>query len=756
MSKSSGKSSGKNKTCSDPEKSGWMQRTDPYFGSFIRHVLSDIETDSMSGSVQLQKHQLVVRKFLHGSPYRGLLVYHGLGSGKTCAAIAAAEALLSTRKRVVVLLPASLKNNFADEIEKCSGGGLDKSRLQFVSTNGVRSTSIKPKKAEIAGVSLHDSVVVIDEVHNLAGQIRNGGKVGVPLYQAIYNARDAKVVCLSGTIIVNAPFELAVTINMLSGPSRSLVFQKPSAKSDAIQDSLSSNTRVAAFRSEGTRVVVEPVLEGYRRKSPKSQLIVRHKSDEPDLTQDPHKTLAEEIKKDIGAAYYTGREDPRFPESEEEFNRMFVDDGSLKNASAFQTAAVGTVSHFQLTVAEARAKGFPDVLPDETVVLEMTGTMYERYYEHRISEIDMEDAAARKKKRTGQDESTSFKSMSRMICNFAFEKKGDRVFKSMVDRGEEVDHDVVNERARAKLRANGMAALKGKRLAEQSPKMVSIIDRLTVGDGPAIVYSNFRNMEGIGIFAMALEAAGYSRMLLKKNEDGSESVSPSTDASALVFYEFMGASETGEGVRVFNGENPEWNRRRGSERHPVDVILITQAGAEGISLRGVRQVHIMEPHWNEIRIQQVIGRAARLRSHSHLPPEKRTVSVYRYLMELGGERVEEKRLKRRDRGKTTDQIVAEVALRKAKQTENFLLAVKRIAVDCGMYPDSVECGVHKNVNKIPGASGNRRPILPKKVAAKKYTLIEKNGVMYISDQKSGQLYSYEAYKSTGKRVPVEL
>nr|WRJ69818.1 DEAD/SNF2-like helicase [Oceanusvirus sp.] len=753
------KKGGKSISSSSPSDAdaGWMQRTDPAFGSFIRHVLSET-TEFSSGTVQLQKHQLVVRKFLHGSPYRGLLVYHGLGSGKTCAAVAAAEALMSTKKRVVVMLPASLRNNFSVEVKKCSGGGIDESRLHFVSTNGIQSNAIKPKKAEVGGVSLHDSVIVIDEVHNLAGQIRNGGKVGVPLYQAVYNARDAKVVCLSGTIIVNAPFELAVTVNMLSGPARSLVFHKPSAMSDAIEDSLSSNTRVAAYRSEGPRIVVEPVPEGYRRKSARSQLVVRHKSEDPDLTQDPHKSVADDIKRDIGAAYYTRREWPRFPETEEEFDRVFVDDGSLKNASAFQTAAVGTVSHFELTEAEARAKGFPDVLPDQNVVLEMTGTMYERYYEHRISEIEMEDAAARKKKRTGQDDSGAFKSMSRMICNFAFEKKGDRVFKSMTDRGEETDHDAVNENALRKLRANGMAALKGERLAEQSPKMSAIVERLAEGAGPALVYSNFRHMEGVGIFAMVLEAAGYSRLVLEKDEDGSESVSAATDASKPVFYEFRGASETGEGVRVFNGDNSEWNRRRGSGKPPVDVILITQAGAEGISLRGVRQVHIMEPHWNEIRIQQVIGRAARLGSHSHLPREQRTVSVYRYLMKLGGERVEEKRLKRRDKGKTTDQIVAEIALRKARQTETFLLAVKRVAVDCGLYPDSVECGLTstnaKKRRSVKSAPRGPRPTPPKKVPKKKYSLIEKNGVMYLADQDTGELFSYEAYKSTGKRVPA--
>ena len=40
--------------------------------------------------------------------------------------------------------------------------------------------------------------------------------------------------------------------------------------------------------------------------------------------------------------------------------------------------------------------------------------------------------------------------------------------------------------------------------------------------------------------------------------------------------------------------------------------MITQSGSEGISLKNVRQVHLLEPYWNMIRMDQVIGRAENL------------------------------------------------------------------------------------------------------------------------------------------------
>ena len=52
------------------------------------------------------------------TPYRGLLLFHGLGAGKTCSSIAIAEGLKST-KRVVILTPASLRLNYIKELKKC-------------------------------------------------------------------------------------------------------------------------------------------------------------------------------------------------------------------------------------------------------------------------------------------------------------------------------------------------------------------------------------------------------------------------------------------------------------------------------------------------------------------------------------------------------------------------------------------------------------------------------------------------------------
>jgi hypothetical protein len=77
------------------------------------------DTRNDSRDLELLTHQEVVRDYLNlYTPYRGLLLYHGLGSGKTCSSIAIAEGM-KTNKKIVIMTPASLKMNFFSELKKC-------------------------------------------------------------------------------------------------------------------------------------------------------------------------------------------------------------------------------------------------------------------------------------------------------------------------------------------------------------------------------------------------------------------------------------------------------------------------------------------------------------------------------------------------------------------------------------------------------------------------------------------------------------
>jgi hypothetical protein len=74
---------------------------------------------SDTNNFSLLIHQKIVRDYINiYTPYRGLLLYHGLGSGKTCSSIAIAEGIKNDKK-ILIMTPASLRDNYVEELKKC-------------------------------------------------------------------------------------------------------------------------------------------------------------------------------------------------------------------------------------------------------------------------------------------------------------------------------------------------------------------------------------------------------------------------------------------------------------------------------------------------------------------------------------------------------------------------------------------------------------------------------------------------------------
>jgi hypothetical protein len=97
---------------------------------------SSVSCDSSSSNdFSLLTHQKIVRDYINiYTPYRGLLLYHGLGSGKTCSSIAIAEGI-KNEKQIMIMTPASLRSNYIEELKKCGDYLYKKNQYwEFIST----------------------------------------------------------------------------------------------------------------------------------------------------------------------------------------------------------------------------------------------------------------------------------------------------------------------------------------------------------------------------------------------------------------------------------------------------------------------------------------------------------------------------------------------------------------------------------------------------------------------------------------------
>jgi len=106
------------------------------------------EICNASGEFALQTQQRFLVDYMRKNPnWRSLLLYHALGSGKTCTSISMAEEYLKENPshKVTVILPARLRTNFFDELISPCGMNTYISKEEFYTYHD-RSTSDSMKK----------------------------------------------------------------------------------------------------------------------------------------------------------------------------------------------------------------------------------------------------------------------------------------------------------------------------------------------------------------------------------------------------------------------------------------------------------------------------------------------------------------------------------------------------------------------------------------------------------------------------------
>jgi hypothetical protein len=245
-------------------------------------------------------------------------------------------------------------------------------------------------------------------------------------------------------------------------------------------------------------------------------------------------------------------------------------------------------------------------------------------------------------------------------------------------------------------------------LYDFAPKFAAMIERIDATPGTSLIYSAFKTAEGLGIFGIALEASGYTKIeYTGKDEDlqfSEETVRSFTDPDLkdkprYMFFTGDGDLATRKAIlNIFNANIQSLPPKIKSvieaagltnniEGQICRVIGITGAGAEGISLKTVRAVHIMEPYWNRVRTEQVKGRAIRICSHMDIAdPAERTVEIYTYISTFDQKDIDSgavtQTIKVHDGGRTTDQHIYDLAARKDKLNQSFIDTLKNVAVDC--------------------------------------------------------------------------
>lgn len=718
----------------------------------------------------LQYHQKIVHDYvmqLSGVDQRGILINHGMGAGKTRLGMSICESLLGKYPdwKVVFISVKSLHSNATQTLReylKLEGREMDddtfqaylKQKYTMVSMNASNMYDQVARSQTVQGqvdmsdfgldipldenssdvVNLDDCIIIVDEAHNFFNSIVNGSENAVRLYYLIMRARRIRVIFMTGSIIINDPFEIALAYNMLTG-------------------------YIGRAKDKQTSLFGE-------------DYVVFSKSFCPD---NPNFNPDEEPMETVPTVTQDGRTQIR--------QRLRMP--TIKNRAKFQNRIIGLTSTYHLTTAESAEaaklrKRFPTMNPIHIQRIPMSSRQFSQYVEAREREIaEMKKATFRAQPKglsKAQGASSTYRVRSRQLSNIVYpevaldrrmtekgkivvtklpEKLPEAVFEvnwkdtvqldairplqsrrpdevvkgvpavkpNKTDTPKDTPKDTPRDTPAAKPKKKGgaetVAALKSalkstvtptmKPAEESSPSPDPVLEGLPVWSPKIFTFlcnaavhlpwvtslDKFRKHaatlpqpeskelipgpgivysqfreSGIDMVARALKHYGFSDLA-----DLTSDQHGSVPTYAVISGEIP-AEQRAENLRIYN-------QPTNADGKIVAILLVTATGAEGIDTKGTTHMHALEPYWHIARLEQFWARAVRLGAFDHLPPKRRFVQPYLYLAEYPSGEIDLSLTEL-----TTDINLYLKSLQNKALIDSFLLAIEEASIDCTAHHDT--------------------------------------------------------------------
>jgi hypothetical protein len=247
-------------------------------------------------------------------------------------------------------------------------------------------------------------------------------------------------------------------------------------------------------------------------------------------------------------------------------------------------------------------------------------------------------------------------------------------------------------------------------IGEYSPKMEFIVNRLRTCEGVSFIYSRFIAAGGLAL-AIALEVNGYmaagarSRNILKghdfvgqcalceqKANNHTNTAHPFTQAHYVFLSGDTGLSgnnrDSIDKATISSGPESNVNGQR------IKVIIGSTVAGEGIDLKFIREIYVLDTWFHLNKLEQILGRGIRNKSHIALPKEKRNVTVYLLTNQFPKESTFGDR-------ETSDMFFYRYALNKAYKMGTINRFIKQHALDCNLnYEAVVILGIQQKRRQI--------------------------------------------------------
>ena len=667
---------------------------------------------------ELMPHQIFVKNFLSThTPYNSLLMYAGLGTGKTCAAIGVAEEtrlnMKQTGKKKAILIIASpnVQDNFRlqlfDEtklkhenglwnISSCVGNALlseinptylkntskshiinqvraiikehyifmgytqfanfinDSTEVKGVGYNREDRLRIKHKKIQAV---FNDRLIIIDEVHNIRITNENKNKKTAELLMKVAkHAKNMRLLLLSATPMYNSHEEIIWMTNLMN-----LNDKRDEIKISDVFDKYGNFRTKDNNRSEDGRSLLIRKLTGY-------------------------------------VSYIRGENPYSFP------FRVYPDDANLSKFTYPTLQMSGKtmdpnkkIEHLPLyltNIQDTQKKGY------DLIIQSLRNKMSEKSglsAQINVLELANDDATMTQMDSFGYTTlQTPLEALNIVYphpdldTNIVPENApflipsiiGSQGLKNIMSFKEMLNEKQMNHGYDYKTTNYGRI-FSPENLGKYSAKIAKICEKIRESEGIVLIFSQWIDA-GLVPVALALEEMGFTRAGTESHTRSLFKTPPTEPIDSMTMkpkkdlpegHKFKSAKYmmiTGDASFSpnNNADIKFLNDPQNSMGETVKVVLISKAAGEGVDFKNIRQIHVMEPWYNMNRIEQIIGRGVRNLSHCRLPFEKRNVEIF-----LHGTILD-------DQTESADLYVYRLAEKKSIKIGAVSRVLKETAIDC--------------------------------------------------------------------------
>ena len=569
---------------------------------------------------ELANHQRLLKNFINNeTPYKSLLLFHGVGVGKTCSGVSISESFrdiyVRDNSKIIIVRKSGLSQGWKDTIFDPEKGDNQCSGHEFIDTfkeniderdpNSVRRAqnklikkyyefyqygtfsskikeilgNIKDNDEELIKIKINkyfsNRLLIIDEYHNLRqenellSQQENNDKKEEKkalknLYKVIKYSNNLRIIFLTATPMFNNAKEIFLLINlMLLNDGRPLINEKEYINNEGDitkkgKDLINKKCRGYISYLRGENPINFP-LRLYPNKKDK-------------LTILPDKA-------------------PK--------NNLFGD--RIENPLRFLITYKNELEGQQKKI-------------------------YEKYLKKLISEKD-----PNKEKKLGINKYLP------QICNIVYPSKKGKKGNDYGEKGFKEIFELSGKKYKYKKNIEKLPILSRDNIQQVSIKFKNIIKNIESSEGIIFIYTDYI-WAGALPLGIALEHIGFNKYNDKNllNYKGVEEplnydmkkLKDKKDFKQANYIILSGNDNISGNDSVRDSELKILKSEENKNGELIKVVIGSSVTGEGIDFKNIREIHVLDPWYHLNKLEQIIGRGIRFCSHSMLEKEKRNVTVF--------------------------------------------------------------------------------------------------------------------------------